>query len=247
MDLQKTLSTLDRLGLEYAFYFRRPGNPSVFKSNCARFSSASIIKVPILLAWVHLERAGLLDRTEICNLDSEPQVQGAGLAWLLHSRRIPYADVLLLMIALSDNLCTNLIIQRIGLQRLQTVFTETLGLTGTQCQRKLMDYAARERGLDNWISAEDCVRFYDLIRALEPEERTWVESLLAANIDNALLLRDIPRDTLDFYHKTGSMTGVLHDWGYTRSAEMFLLTQNVSAEPPVFAIFGELGRLLAEP
>ena len=60
-------------------------------------------------------------------------------------RRLPFADVLLLMIALSDNLCTNLVIRRIGIARLNRVFREELGLlNGTRLERKLMDYAARE-------------------------------------------------------------------------------------------------------
>ena len=55
-------------------------------------------------------------------------------------------------------------------------------------------------------------------------------------------MRSITRDTLDFYHKTGSMTGVLHDWGFTDQCEIFLLTQNVPDEPAVYEIFGQLGK-----
>jgi len=125
---------------------------------------------------------------------------------------------------------------------LQTVMKENLGLSKTRCERKLMDYAARERGLDNYIDAEECIRFYRLIDSLALEDRKWVRSLLLSNTDSALLMRSITRDTLDFFHKTGSMTGVLHDWGFTDQCEIFLLTQNVADEPAVFEIFGELGR-----
>jgi len=151
----------------------------------------------------------------------------------------------MLMIALSDNLCTNLIIERIGLARLQQTMRETLGLTDTQIQRKLMDFAARERGLDNWVAASEAIRFYALMHALTPTERDWAEAMLLVNQDDALLKRNLTRDTVDFYHKTGSVAGVLHDWGYTRSTEMFLFTQKVPQEQPVFEVFGELGELLA--
>lgn len=237
---------LEPLSCRYAFYFQAQGQPAVQVANCRRFRSASIIKVPILLAWAWLERRGELSRSELCDLDAEPQVQGAGFAWLMQARRLPYHDVLLMMIATSDNLCTNLVIRRAGLQRLQTVIRDELGLPGAELQRKLMDYEARSRGLDNYVSPEALVRCFDLVEALPPEQKNWVESMLLANQDAALLAREHPRDTLDFYHKTGSMDGVLHDWGYTRSKRIFLLTEGVADEPPVFDVFGRLGGLLLE-
>jgi beta-lactamase class A len=233
---------IERIGAKYAFYFAPEGGSAYRRSNYARFHSASMIKVPILLAWLHLERQGFVDRAELCDLDAETEVRGAGLSWLLHARRIPYADVLLLMITLSDNLCTNLIIQRCGLETLQRVFDETLRLPGTRLERKLMDYAARERGLDNWITPADCERLFECIGELTPSERAFTEDLLEANQDDALFKRSIPRDTLTFFHKTGSMTGLLHDWGYTRSCRIFLLSENISDEPAAYDTFGRLGK-----
>lgn len=244
MLLKPTLARLQKLGCDYAFYYRAEGQPPAYWATRERFPSASIIKVPILLAWVHLERSGQVSRHELCNLDDEPQVQGAGFSWLLAGRSLPYQDVLLLMIALSDNLCTNLVLRHIGLERLERVFSEALRLQGTQVQRKLMNYEARARGLDNWVCARDAIHFYHLIRQLSPEERAWVESMLLVNQDDALFKRNLPRDTVDFYHKTGSIPGVLHDWGYTHGAELFLFTSNVTNEPPVFEVFGRLGHLL---
>lgn len=244
MNVQYSLSPLKQQNCQFAFYYTAPGREPIFEANHQRFYSASIIKVPILLAWLYLERAGELRRDEICSLDAEPQVQGAGFSWLLRAREIPYQDVLLMMIALSDNLCTNLVIRRAGLQRLNAVIQDGLGLRGTHVQRKLFDYEARARGLENWVTAEDCIRMYALIAELSPVERAWVEDMLAVNQDDALLKRCVPRDTLTFYHKTGSISGVLHDWGYTERCQIFLLTQNVTDETAVFEVFGNLGKLM---
>jgi hypothetical protein len=54
----------------------------------------------------------------------------------------------------------------------------------------------------------------------------------------------VPRDTVAFYHKTGNIEGVLHDWGYTEDADLFLLTQNVQDESDVYAVLDRLGPLL---
>ncbi|MRR30476.1 serine hydrolase [bacterium] len=241
----KTIQTIiDLLECDYAFYLRRRSSPPLLLTNCERFPSASLIKVPLLLAWVMLERVGEVNSSEICDLDEELQVKGAGFSHLLRGRRLPYQDVLLMMIATSDNLCTNLIIRRMGIERISEVFNQTLGLKGAELQRKLMDFEARERGLDNTITVGDCIRMYDLIHNLRPAERQMVENMLAANQDDGLLLRSIPRDTLTFYHKTGSIPNVLHDWGYTREHEIFFLTQNVKNEPLAFEVFGKLGEIL---
>jgi beta-lactamase class A len=230
--------------LQYAFYYKKQNQEPVFLSNCSLFSSASMIKIPLLLAWLHLEHAGQVNKAEECNLDDEPQVRGAGLSHLMGTRRLLYQDVLLMMIALSDNLCTNLIIRRIGMERIQAIFTDALKLPGTRLQRKLMDFDALKRGRDNTITAGDCIRLFDLIDELSNADRKWVDSILRVCQDDLLLLRDLPRDSVSFRHKTGSLPGVLHDWGYTNDRQIFLLTQGVKDELPVFHLFGELGRTL---
>ncbi|MEW6504917.1 MAG: serine hydrolase [Chloroflexota bacterium] len=240
------LEEINTLNVQFSFYFRRSNTVSLQAGNAQRFPAASIIKIPILLAWVLLERQGEVNQREICHLDDEPEVHGAGFSWLLHARHLPYHDVLLMMMALSDNLCTNLIIQRIGLERINHLFRHDMGLTDTELQRKLMDFEARKKGLDNWISPQDCIRFFDLFEALTPAEKAWVEPMLLVNQDDLLLKRDLPRDEVDFYHKTGSIPGVLHDWGYTRTCRIFLLTSGAQDETALYPIFAQAGRLLLE-
>lgn len=247
MDKTAFHNKLESLKVDYAFYYHDKVNPPIFVSNQSLFRSASIIKVPILLAWLELEKSGEVDRRKKCRLDNDAQVGGAGFARQFSTRTLSYVDVLLMMIATSDNLCTNLVLQEIGLERLHTVMQENLGFQRTRCERKLMDYAARERGLDNYIDAEEGIQLFRLIDKLPEDDRDWVRSLLLSNTDSALLMRNIPRDTVDFYHKTGSMNGVLHDWGFTDSCEVFLFTQKVADEPAVFEVFGELGKACLLP
>ncbi len=234
---------LSGVACDYALYYRRAGGRPILRQTCARFLSASIIKVPILFAWAHLQRAGAVSLSEICHLDAEAPVAGAGLSWLLRQRTLPFHDVLLLMIALSDNLCTNLVIRHVGLARLNATFRE-LRLPDAALERKLFDYGARERGLDNWVSPADCIRLYELRDELTPEDRSWIEPMLLWNTDGGLWLRNVPRDTVEFYHKTGNIEGVLHDWGYTREADLFLLTQNVRDEREIYRLLDRLGPAL---
>jgi beta-lactamase class A len=243
---RKGLEQLERNGAQVAFYYRRGDTLERFGSGEQRFRSASLIKVPILLAWLEMESAGLVSRSELCDLDSLPPVEGAGISWLLASRRLPYSDLLVMMITLSDNLSTNLVIQRAGLERFNRVFREGLGLTGTELQRHMMDFASRSEGRDNWITAADAERLYACVRALPAPERAWVNRVLAATVDDFLLLRGLPRDSVVFHHKTGSLSGVLHDWGYTKTAEMFLLTSDLPDETAAHPVFAAAGQLLVD-
>lgn len=235
--------TLQGLSCQYALYYRPRGGTGILRKNCDLFLSASIIKVPILYAWAYLEQEGFVSQNEMCDLDAETQVEGAGFARLYQQRALPYHDVLLMMMAVSDNLCTNLIIRRIGLPRLNDLFRR-LGLPHARVERRLMDYEARARGLDNWISPEDCIHLYDIRDRLPQGARTWTDKMLECNVDLGLWLRNIRRDSVELLHKTGDMTGVLHDWGYTKDADLFLLTQDVGNDAEVFRLLDHLGPIL---
>lgn len=245
MELRERIEgELSRLDCDYAFYCRLAGQPPIAIGTAERFPSASVIKLPMLLAWMHLEDAGIVSGDECCNLDDEPQVEGAGLSWLLSRRQIPYRDALLLMIALSDNLCANLVMRRVGIEQFNEIFERVLGLREARLERRFMDHEARARGRENWISAGDCVRLYALRDGLRPAHRAALDTLLAANDDLGLWLRNVPRDTVVFRHKTGSSDGILHDWGYTDDADLFLLTRNVRDETNVYGVLDTLGALL---
>jgi len=235
---------LESTGFQYAFYYhRRPAEP-ICIVNCEIFPAASLIKVPILFAWLALENEGLLDRGKLCCLDSLDNVQGAGFSGLFSQRQIPFADALLLMIAISDNQCANLVIQHIGMARLNQIFKINLGLQDTIIQRYMMDFASQRNGMENFISTRDCIQLFKIYRGLSETDRKWVDELLSASQDTSFFLRNIQRDTLTFFHKSANLPGVFHDWGFTKNCQLFLLTQHVEDEDRVNSMFGDIGTLL---
>ena len=74
-----------------------------------------------------------------------------------------------------------------------------------------------------------------------------MDPLFGACADGGLWLRNMPRDTVPLHHKTGSIEGVLHDWGYTDQAELFILTRNVRDESEVYRPLDVLGPKLLAP
>ncbi len=240
-------SLCDAMNANYVFYHRRHEAGELLISNRStdrRFLTASVIKVPLLLVWTVLESAGDISSDEICDLADEPIVRGAGFAHQMRCKRLPFADVLLMMIATSDNYCTNAVISKIGFDRINAVFKEELGLQDTRLGRKLMSKPDMPSGKDNWTTARDLIRCYDVIQDFSTEEKKFVLDRLRACEANDLFLRDIPEITKPFYHKTGGLTNVVNEWGFTETRDLFLIVNDFKNELIVRETFGKLGRAI---
>ena len=177
------------------------------------FSSASLIKVPILLAVLdHMERHDLsLD--EVIPIPSENRVDFSVITeQQLHECTL--YELLGWMIMTSDNTATNVLIDYLGMDALNTYFRK-IGLTHTILQRKMMDFARLESGFDNVTTARDMAHLFT---------RIYRQDLLSApfiTLAIDILSRQRVHDSLKRYlvediqiaHKTGSLDSVEHDAG----------------------------------
>jgi beta-lactamase class A len=246
MDKQAIEAVLHPLKAEYAFYFHRTGTEPVLVSNQPenhQFMTASVIKVPILLAWIALERQQLVSADAFCEAGDEPVVTGAGFFYLFRQKKLTWHDVLLLMIATSDNYCTNLVISHLGLERINRVFAD-LGFQDTHLGRKMMTRSDRASGKDNWIITADLIRCFDLIQNLPVTEKTFAEEMLLSCQADRLFLRNLPGDSVDFFHKSGGLDNVMNEWGYTADRRIFLMCNNFEDHLAVLNVFGTFGQEL---
>lgn len=133
------------------------------------FPAASVIKVSILAALYAARDEGWLDLNEPLDVPKESIVGGSGVLKGMHAGlQVTLQDLAHLMIVVSDNTATNLIIDRIGFPHIES-FLLANAFSQTKVQRKLYDMVARERGIDNLISAWDAIRVFEsLYRAALP-------------------------------------------------------------------------------
>ncbi|MGH7266424.1 MAG: serine hydrolase, partial [Candidatus Rokuibacteriota bacterium] len=105
------------------------------------FAAASLIKVPILAAfWTAVER-GALDPGERVRVPDSGRVDGSGVLQALAPDLAPtWRDLATLMITVSDNTATNLVIDRLGLVAIQA-WIDLAGLGATRCGRRMRDAA----------------------------------------------------------------------------------------------------------
>jgi len=118
------------------------------------------------------------------------------------------------MIIASDNTAANILTNKLGIAYLNNYFI-SLGLANTNLSRKIADFGTRDRGIENYTTAEDMA--YIL-------ERVYNRSLLNKDIsEKCLKLLKLQRmnDRIPKYlpaeitvaHKTGLERSVCHDAG----------------------------------
>jgi beta-lactamase class A len=182
----------------------------------ALYASASIIKLPILWAFLEQADAGHLDPADRRILADADRVDGTGvLRYLGAGASLTLLDLATLMIVVSDNTATNLLIDRLGVATVQAAIGR-LGLTGTRLGRKMYDFEARARGLDNVACARDIaglLRRFATGDGLSQQAAAQARTILLGQQFNAGLPARLPDET-PVAHKTGNLPGLLHDAGW---------------------------------
>jgi beta-lactamase class A len=193
-----------------------PGEAGAFASDtdgralfCERedelFPSASVIKLPLVMALYADAARGLIDLDERVAVGD--RVDGTGV--LRHIRgveRLSLRDLAMLAIIVSDNTATNRLIERIGLERVGERLREW-GCVQTRLSRKMYDFEAAKRGNENVMTARETVSLLLRLERGECEDRTTSDAVLAVLEqcqDRTMLLRYLPYD-LNMPHKFGTL------------------------------------------
>ena len=115
--------------------------------------TASTIKLPILCALEDLVAKGRIAWTLPVPVRAEDRVSGSGvLAELSPGATLPLRDVATLMIIVSDNTATNLVIDRITADAVND-YLDTLGLTATRSMRKVRGDGTALKPAEGWSRA----------------------------------------------------------------------------------------------
>jgi len=174
------------------------------------FLSASIIKIPILIALLDGAREGLFDLNKAYPIGDERIVGGCGI--ILYLSDLPYTlmDYATLMIDLSDNTATNKLIDIIGIEAINAKCKE-IDLKDTVLTRKLMHTEGENQYKKNLTSGRDMLTLFEYIYNDSQKHETAL-MLLKQQLLNDLLPTFTERN-YEFAHKTGEITGTRHDVG----------------------------------
>jgi len=116
------------------------------------------------------------------------------------------------MIALSDNTATNLLIDRLGMERINQTMTG-LGLGAIRLQRKMIDLNAMAQGAENMATPREAARLMEMLaqgKIVSPEVSTAV--LRTLRIPKASPIPRLLPSSVVVANKPGAVEGVACDW-----------------------------------
>ena len=177
--------------------------------------SASLIKLFIMVEAFDQIKTGHLKSSEFLAFTEQERVAGAGL--LQHfpagtSRNV--LELIELMITESDNIATNLLIDRLGKASINSRI-QSLGCKDSVLRRRMMDFAAAAAGEENLTSVRDVAsvltQLHQGLCVNTAVDRQMCE-ILGRQTDRCKIPLLLPPDTV-CRHKTGELPGAEHDAG----------------------------------
>ncbi|CAN5891220.1 hypothetical protein BH23GEM9_BH23GEM9_01850 [soil metagenome] len=185
------------------------------------FPSASLIKVAVLVALLEEVERGRIRLDERSALVSRDRVGGSGILKHMDSGLAPTVeDLAWLMITISDNTATNLVLDKLDVRTVWTKM-EALGLPHSKIHSKTF---RRETSiaLDSSVvyglgvtTPDETVQLFTLLhegRAVSPALDSLAIRMLLANQDEAMITRWLPSGTR-VAHKSGAVDRARNDCG----------------------------------
>ena len=251
-------------GAEVAVYFRDLTRAdSVVLNADTRFHAASTMKVAVMIQVFRDADAGLLDlraRIPVANIfhsivdsatfsvDSTDDSDRS----LYHQvgQEVRIQELVRLMITRSSNLATNLLIERVGADRVRATM-HALGADSLRVLRGVEDGAAYSAGLNNTTTAR---ALGIVMAAIANGEAAGAAAcgrmleIMSDTEDRDGIPAGLPRKTR-FAHKTGEITAVRHDAGvvYVRGRPRYVivvLTRGIAEMAAANRLIADLASLV---
>lgn len=189
------------------------GEEILINSNLT-FPTGSSIKIPVLIELHKQAAAGKYKLTDQRWLERTDKVGGSGVINNFgdHTSQLSLNDLAVLMIVLSDNTATNMLIDQTGMANVNATLDQ-LGLKAIRLRRKMIDMAASARGDENiatpFAAMELMAKLYkgevinrqlsdDVLKFLKLYKVSFIPKLIPSNIPIA--------------NKPGGIEGVACDW-----------------------------------
>jgi beta-lactamase class A len=224
------------------------------------FSTASLIKVPILVTVFDLVEQGQLSLDDQLTLLKIDKVPGAGNLQFMHDgATLSVRDAAWLMSVTSDNTATNLLLDRIVIRRVWDKM-EKLGLPHTKVHSKVflrMASVAMDSSVKYGLGVttpNEMARLFALLaegKAVSPKADSTMLDILAHNEDYASMQRHV--QGLSVPHKTGATDQVRTECALfplqSRVAACVLTKENVDQrwliDNEAQVTLGAMGRAIA--
>jgi beta-lactamase class A len=181
----------------------------------AVFAQASSIKICVLAELYRQAQQGKLKLTDLYTVNASDLVQDSDIMNGLTPgvTRVTLRDLATMMVAVSDNAATNVLIDHVGMENVNA-FLDSHGLTHTRLRRKMMDVKAAAEGRENISTPAEMMALLEAIyrgKVLNKEMTDDFFKMLSTHKDS-FIPRLLP-DDLKIANKPGELEGVRNDSG----------------------------------
>jgi beta-lactamase class A len=179
------------------------------------FPQASSIKICVLAELYRQAQRGKLKLTDLYTVHARDLVPDSDIMGGLTPgvTQITLRDLATMMVAVSDNSATNVLIDRVGMDNVNA-FLSAQGLSETRLRRKMMDLKAAAEGRENVSTPNEMLTLLQALyrgQILNPEMTDDFFKVLSTHKDS-WIPRDLP-DDLRIANKPGALQGVRNDSG----------------------------------
>jgi beta-lactamase class A len=179
------------------------------------FPQASSIKICVLAELYRQAQQGKLKLTDLYTVNAADLVQDSDIMGGLTPgvTQITLHDLATMMVAVSDNSATNVLIDRVGMGNVNALLSAQ-GLRETRLRRKMMDLKAAAEGRENVSTPNEMLNLLAALyrgEILNKEMTADFFKVLSTHKDS-WIPRDLP-DDLKIADKPGALEGVRNDSG----------------------------------
>ena len=181
------------------------------------FQSASIIKIPIMIEVLRQVEIGKLKLDKKIAINEKDKVDFSIISELSVAE-YSIIDLISLMIIISDNTATNILIDLVGYDSVRDLMS-SLNFKNTKLNRKMMDFKAIEEGRTNTTSLIEMAGILEMIyknEILNEDNSKLALDIMKRQLHKDCLSRYLDEDTV-IAHKTGELKGLNHDIGIVYS------------------------------
>jgi beta-lactamase class A len=253
---------IQKSGADVAVAFRTlDGKQEWFSRADESFHAASTMKIPVMIELFHQARVGKLKLDDPVTIKNEFHSLVDGSTYTLDpnddsetelykaaGQTRTLSQLCELMITISSNLATNLIIEKLGVENIRAT-VHSLRADGMNVLRGVEDGKAYEKGLNNTTTARGLLLLLEAIakgQAVDADASRQMTEILERQTFKEAIPAGLPPGTR-VAHKTGEITKIHHDAAIVYGPRPFVLVvlvRGIADSKESAALIAEITRLL---